>query len=452
MLFSKEEKTKIATELRKAKVLRIGEVFQLIEKQGSSRSDVFALFYQLVAEAKDSKKPLFTLQSPKPYTIYGEDLIDPNAIKDMDFMMRLPHTIGGAIMPDGHRVKENSAPVGTVLVLDGHINPFVVGNDISCSVSYTATKTKAISFTEDQMADALTLLTKFGYESNDSDFQMPVILHNELSRLDSVLTTTIAKKALSQIKSIADKQFATCGNGNHFVELGVNNQGMFSILSHFGSRRVGAIIAKAFCNGALNMYDMPKGVKTASIPIDSDLGKDYIEMMGFAGMYAEWGHVMVHSNIMDRLLGDKGNNVQNSVYTRHNYAWIQDDNTVIHRKGSTPVDARIQSVIPATMGHKSKIVIGEDDPKSYNSASHGAGRKFSRTQAIELYGHLDVHDHLYSEYSVTLLGGGHDELPESYKNIDDVMKRQPHIKIVDEFQPLVVRMSEPKIPQWKKNK
>jgi tRNA-splicing ligase RtcB len=86
------------------------------------------------------------------------------------------------------------------------------------------------------------------------------------------------------------------------------------------------------------------------------------------------------------------------------------------------------------------IVKGKGETASINSASHGAGRKMSRTKALANITHEALKKEL-KEHGVTLLGGGLDEAPFAYKDIREVMKSQQQlVDVMGLFFPKIVQM------------
>jgi tRNA-splicing ligase RtcB len=86
------------------------------------------------------------------------------------------------------------------------------------------------------------------------------------------------------------------------------------------------------------------------------------------------------------------------------------------------------------------IVRGRGNPASLHSASHGAGRILSRTQANQLLKEADMRERL-REKGVLLDGGGLDEAPQAYKSIETVMLAQADlVDTMGLFYPKVVRM------------
>jgi tRNA-splicing ligase RtcB (3'-phosphate/5'-hydroxy nucleic acid ligase) len=79
------------------------------------------------------------------------------------------------------------------------------------------------------------------------------------------------------------------------------------------------------------------------------------------------------------------------------------------------------AMIPGSMGTRSYIVTGLENPMAFNSAPHGAGRRYSRTKARKLFTMADLDkamDGIEFRRSQVLL----DEIPSAYKDIDEVME------------------------------
>lgn len=106
----------------------------------------------------------------------------------------------------------------------------------------------------------------------------------------------------------------------------------------------------------------------------------------------------------------------------HNFAWIE-DGLVVHRKGATPAGKGVLGIIPGSMATNSYIVAGNGNPESLQSASHGAGRRFSRTEARNTISMADVR-RLLAERDVLAEGVAVDEAPQAYKDVERVIELQ----------------------------
>src|SRR5207344_3645784 len=105
------------------------------------------------------------------------------------------------------------------------------------------------------------------------------------------------------------------------------------------------------------------------------------------------------------------------VENHHNFAWkemIGEKEVIVHRKGATPAGKNVLGIIPGSMTAPGFIVKGKGETASVNSASHGAGRKMSRSKALANITNEALKKEL-AEHGVKLIGGGLDEAPFAYK-------------------------------------
>lgn len=128
----------------------------------------------------------------------------------------------------------------------------------------------------------------------------------------------------------------------------------------------------------------------------------------------------------------------------HNYAAMENhfgQNVMVHRKGATAARHGQLGLIPGSQGTKSYIVMGKGNKESFESCSHGAGRKMGRKQAQNTL-NLEEEKRKLEKLGVIHAIRGKDDLdeaPGSYKDIDVVMEEQKDlIDIIDELSPLAV--------------
>ena len=161
--------------------------------------------------------------------------------------------------------------------------------------------------------------------------------------------------------------------------------------------------------------------------------------MNLAGDYAKACHDNIHSRI-SKLLGSKP---VATIENHHNFAWKQKVNgkeCVVHRKGATPAAKGELGIIPGSMTAPGFIVRGLGNENSLQSASHGAGRKFSRRACKQQFTDGAIKAKL-KKAEVELIGGGVDEAPMAYKDIEQVMDDQRElVEVVGTFMPKIVRM------------
>lgn len=387
---------------------------------------------------------------PLPYPVWGAELIDAGARQQMDNAMRLPVTVAGALMPDAH--VGYGLPIGGVLATHEAVIPYAVGVDIACRMRLSVFDASAIVLNQQKgrFEKILQGNTRFGA---GVEWKPPM----EDAVMDDPDWT--ATPLLRGLKDKAGRQLGTSGSGNHFVELGelevvVDDAGPgleqgkhLALLSHSGSRGTGARIAEHYSQIAKNMHPELKGAggdmsHLGWLDIQTQAGQEYWLSMNLAGRYASANHRVIHRNIA-KASGMKSLAV---VENHHNFCWIErlpdGQEVYVHRKGATPADAGALGVIPGTMGDVGYVVRGRGNADSLNSASHGAGRLMSRTKAFETLTKT-MRDQYLREKGVTLLGGGLDESPQAYKNINEVIAAQSElVEVIARFRPRIVMMTD----------
>jgi tRNA-splicing ligase RtcB len=259
-----------------------------------------------------------------------------------------------------------------------------------------------------------------------------------------------------QNKDLAWSQLGTSGSGNHFVEFGLFTAhgkirdlepGTYvALLSHSGSRGTGAAVCDHYSKLAFSQFpDLPSELKRlAWLSLDSQEGQEYWAAMELMGRYAAANHALIHKHVAANL----GAEVLLDLENHHNFAWKErhvingdEKEVIVHRKGATPAGEGVLGIIPGSMASPGFVVSGKGNPESLNSASHGAGRVMSRTQATKTFEWKKVNAFL-REKGVTLISAGLDEVPMVYKNIHEVMAAQNDlVTILGQFDPKLVKMA-----------
>jgi len=394
-------------------------------------------------------------ETPLPYSVWGEALIDPETRRQMDNAMLLPISVAGALMPDAHI--GYGLPIGGVLATVGAVIPYAVGVDIACRMrlSIFEAHPNLLGQKSGQFKKALLEQTRFGAGASwprAQQVEHPVLDSEDWS----------ATRLLRALHETAFEQLGTSGSGNHFVEwgrltlekpdeqLGLEAGQYLALLSHSGSRAVGFKIANHYSQLAMSLHPtLDKAVRhLAWLTLDSTEGQEYWLSMELAGRFAAANHEVIHQRVA-RAVGLKPIAV---VENHHNFAWKErlpplpgftgrERDVIVHRKGATPAGKGVLGIIPGSMADPGYLVRGLGNPKSLNSAAHGAGRVLSRKAALSTVTKTE-RDRYLKERGVTLLGGGLDEAPQAYKPIETIMAAQSDlVSIVGIFQPLLVRMA-----------
>ncbi|QES87940.1 RtcB family protein [Rhizosphaericola mali] len=382
---------------------------------------------------------------PLPYAIYGKKDIDTLAIQQMDTSMRLPISVKGALMPDAHA--GYGLPIGGVLATKNVVIPYAVGLDIGCRMALTIidANDRYLDQNHFSIKNAIKYNTHFGMNGTIGIRQEHPILEDPRFQNSDLLKKLFPK---------AVYQLGTSGSGNHFVEMGIveleeNNllnlpaNKYLALLSHSGSRALGANIAKHYTDIAMDICRLPKPAQPfAWLDLDSEPGQMYWTAMSLAGDYAKACHDRIHENILHEL----GLHSLAKIENHHNFAWKEKlengEEIIIHRKGATPAHQGELGIIPSNMMEIAYIVSGKGNQDALNSASHGAGRWMSRQRTKESLTVSDLNKRLRQAY-ITLIGGSVEEHPFAYKNIQTVMEAQKSlVNIEGKFYPKIVKMNK----------
>lgn len=214
-----------------------------------------------------------------------------------------------------------------------------------------------------------------------------------------------------------------------------------ALLSHSGSRGLGANIAKHYTQIAMNTCKLPRHAQPlAWLDMNSEAGQEYWMSMNLAGDYARACHDRIHANIL-KAAGLKS---LKTIENHHNFAWkdilANGKEVIVHRKGATPAHVGELGIIPGSMSTPAYVVMGKGNPESLQSASHGAGRLKSRKEAKESMTVSAMKKILASE-EVILIGGSVEENPQAYKDIHQVIQAQSAlVDVIGNFYPKIVRM------------
>jgi tRNA-splicing ligase RtcB (3'-phosphate/5'-hydroxy nucleic acid ligase) len=382
---------------------------------------------------------------PVKYRQWGEGL-EQEAVMQMEKACLLPVAVAGALMPDAH--VGYGLPIGGVLATENVVIPYAVGVDIACRMKMTVLDLpiRELDRNKERLARAISAETRFGVGSTFKDRRRHEVMDADWN----------VSPVTKQNKDRAWSQLGTSGSGNHFVEFGfftahgkihgLEPGTYLALLSHSGSRGTGAAVCDHYSKIAFKQFpDLPSELKRlAWLSLDSQEGREYWAAMELMGLYAAANHALIHKHVAAHL----GAEVLLDVENHHNFAWKErhiiqgvEKDVIVHRKGATPAGHGVLGIIPGSMASPGFVVSGKGNAESLNSASHGAGRVMSRTQATKTFEWKKVNAFL-KERGVTLLSAGLDEVPMVYKNIHEVMAAQHDlVTVLGRFDPKLVKMA-----------
>jgi tRNA-splicing ligase RtcB (3'-phosphate/5'-hydroxy nucleic acid ligase) len=365
--------------------------------------------------------------SDKAVLFAPPEAVEPEALKQIQNTASMPFIFKHvAVMPDCHYGK--GATVGTVLATKGAIIPAAVGVDIGCGM--IAVKTP---LTREDIADPAAV--RMGIER-----RIPMSAgHNNRSLSESASHRVaeldgIATRDYSAIDRNWKLQLGTLGGGNHFIELATDESNMVWATLHSGSRGIGNKL------GNLHIRRAQALAKAQGTPLpDRDLAyltegtsefEEYIRDVQWAQHFAR----LNRDEMMDRVMIELSRSVYGDasraaelevqrINCHHNFTQLEEhfgERVWVTRKGAIEARRGMWAMIPGSMGTRSYIVTGLENPMAFRSAPHGAGRRLSRTAARRQYNISDLDNAMrgieFRRSSVLI-----DEIPSAYKNIDEVM-------------------------------
>ncbi len=379
--------------------------------------------------------PLQELKANIPIKTWAKvEDIESQALDQLKNVANLPIVVHHlAVMPDVHYGK--GATVGSVIATKGGISPAAVGVDIGCGMCAAKTNLKAAD-----LPDSLAELR------HDIERGIPVGFssHSDVKHLKKHgmgLETRISKLFLDfqqlneKVHSLlrrASEQVGTLGGGNHFIEVCLDEHDNVWVMLHSGSRNIGKSVAEIYINMAKEMQhnqglpDRDLSYLVAGTQEIADYRHDLMWAQTYARLNRETMFAEVKRNFTHRFPQVK---FDEAIDCHHNYVSEENhfgDNVMVTRKGAIYAGQGVMGIIPGSMGTKSYIVRGKGNPDSFDSASHGAGRRMSRGRAKK---NFTLEDLAKQTEGVECRKdqGVLDEIPGAYKDIDQVMANQENL-------------------------
>jgi tRNA-splicing ligase RtcB len=367
-----------------------------------------------------------TLNARVPVKIWS-DQVEPAAIDQLKNIAALPFVFKHvAAMPDVHLGK--GATVGSVVATEGAVVPAAVGVDIGCGMC--AVKLEGVGAA--RLDGKLPLLraeiersVPVGFHQN-RDPDARALAWGRWAEFESL------HRGVQDLKGKAMRQLGSLGGGNHFIEVCLDAGGGVWVMLHSGSRNIGKSLAERHIDSAkglmkrmfVSLPDPDLAYFAAGTP-DYDA---YLRDLLWAQDYA----IVNREVMMERVLRQVGlvlglePKAELSVNCHHNFAVTERHfgrDVLVTRKGAVRARAGDMGIIPGSMGTKSYIVRGKGNPESFESCSHGAGRRMSRNEARRRFQAKDLAEQT-AGVECRKDSGVVDEIPAAYKPIETVMENQ----------------------------
>lgn len=402
----------------------------------------------------ENQYPISLPGTPVPVLMWAQEHeVEASALQQLRSVAELPGLYGLRVMPDVHW--GNGATVGSVIAMEQALAPAAVGVDIGCGVNAVRTNL-TLEDVDERDLHALRMkwqdVVPVGFKSYErGGEQLKVLSGHEKQRtarfLDSVDTLradlTERKNSDADVRGRAAHQLGSLGGGNHFIELCSDSTGRLWITLHSGSRNIGKSLAERHIAIAKSLEvneSLPKHLQDLSLFYKGTPEmEDYLHDLRWAQEFAMRSRTLMMEAVKHELftyLESRGKTTlfDEEINCHHNYVaeeMIDGKMMIVTRKGAISAKKGERALIPGSMATGSYIVRGLGNEASFQSASHGAGRKMSRGEAKRTFTVEDVER--------TMVGiearkdeGVIDEISLAYKPIEQVIAAEKDLVEVEE--------------------
>ncbi|MFJ6696216.1 RtcB family protein [Streptomyces sp. NPDC091272] len=358
--------------------------------------------------------------------------VDEGAMRQLHNTATLPWIKGLAVMPDVHYGK--GATVGSVIAMQGAVCPAAVGVDIGCGMSAVKTSLTANDLPGDlsRLRSKIEQAIPVGRAMHDDPVD-PGRLHGFATagwedfwgRFEGVAD------AVKFRRDRAAKQMGTLGSGNHHCEVLVDTDGAVWLSLHSGSRNIGKELAEHHI-GVAQKLPHNRGLVDRDLAVfvsDTPQMAAYRNDLYWAQEYAKHNRTIMMGLLKDVMRGEfKKSRVtfEQEISCHHNYVAEErydGMDLLVTRKGAIRAGSGDFGIIPGSMATGTYIVKGLGNTAAFNSASHGAGRRMSRSAAKRRFSTRDLAEQTRGVECRTD-SGVVDEIPAAYKPIEQVMDHQ----------------------------
>jgi tRNA-splicing ligase RtcB len=374
----------------------------------------------------------------KIITFLPPESIEPQAKTQLENIAEMPFVFRHvAVMPDCHLGK--GATVGSVIATKGAIIPAAVGVDVGCGMVAVRTKffAKDLPDNLDKLRNGIERRIPLGAGAGNSR-----LTDTAEERIDEL--SAAATQDYDKVDKNWRKALGTLGSGNHFIELCLDEDDQVWVVLHSGSRGIGNRLAtkhikvaqRLMDQQAVDLKDRDLAFLTENTPEFEAYMTDLLWAQDFARLNREEMMDRVLKELSYAFFGEDGHQPEieiERINCHHNFSQQEEHfgNTVwVTRKGAIQMKQNQKGIIPGSMGTRSYIVSGLENPFAFNSAPHGAGRRFSRGEAKRRFTMEDLEramGDISFRHSKSLI----DEIPQAYKDIDEVMENSKELVHVD---------------------
>ncbi|MDH5682191.1 MAG: RtcB family protein [Spirochaetota bacterium] len=337
-----------------------------------------------------------------------------------------------AVMPDIHL--SHDVCIGTVMATDRYIYPQAVGRDIGCGLSAARISNASHIFSDELKVSKMQKLLKKIVPSLKQKSPLKALP-------ESLIERRLSCEKLEKLKGRDGLwQFGTLGRGNHFLEFQMDEVSSdIWVTAHSGSRAMGQAIYLSHLRKSEE-----SNTKLRFLGLNSEEGNNYLNDAGWAVDYARLNRQFVILSAIELMKNLFGMDIYEESFLdcAHNYVTRETHfgrDYLVHRKGAIGISKGELAIIPGSMGTYSYHVEGLGCEKSLNSASHGAGRAMSRSEARNAVKIKDFKKSMTGIYfDQEKIASLRSEAPMAYKDITSVMRAQRDlVKIIRRLKPIM---------------
>lgn len=356
--------------------------------------------------------------------------VESAAMDQLRNVTRMPWTHGLAVMPDVHYGK--GATVGSVIAMRDAVSPAAVGVDIGCGMTAVRTGLTANRLPDDlgPLRSALEAAIPVGFHAHDEPVDPGRVPGLRSAGWDGFWSGfDDLASAVHHRHTRAQRQMGTLGGGNHFLEVCLDDDGAVWLVLHSGSRNIGKELADHHITQARSLphnQDLPDRDLAVFLSGSPEMDA-YRRDLFWAQDYARRNRDVM-MGLACQVLANRipGTTFEQRISCHHNYVAEETYDGVdvlVTRKGAIRAGSGDFGVIPGSMATGTYIVKGLGNPASFNSASHGAGRRMSRNKARKTFTEADLIEQTKG-VECRKDRGVVDEIPAAYKDLESVIEAQ----------------------------
>ena len=362
-----------------------------------------------------------------------EHEIEHAALQQLRNIADLQWVYGVRVMPDVHLGK--GATVGSVIAMRDAVSPAAVGVDIGCGMESVKTSVTAADLPDDlsRLRSRIEAAVPVGFNAHKTtvdvrrlQFDAPK-LRTGWDRFWGAFGSLHPQ--VQNLASRAQHQIGSLGGGNHFIEVCLDEHDSVWILLHSGSRNIGKELAErhmAIARTLPHNVGLPDRDLAVFVSGTAEMAA-YRRDLEWAQEYAARNRAVMLGLICQAVRAElPAVRFDDPISCHHNYVseeTIDGEQMLVTRKGAVRAGAGELALIPGSMGTRSYVVRGKGNPASFQSASHGAGRRMSRNAAKRQFTVADLVAQTEGVES-RKDAGVIDEIPAAYKDIDKVIEAQ----------------------------